>query len=151
MLDFTMLYSRIVRGWRLLLLQTGEVRNINYMHVTYVLGEMLLVWYFCTESIGMLTVCLLLHLFNFLVSLKDKARLAMIEDKRFIVRAYWGIEFVILFAMFVRNWQFALFHSVTSYLAPLFVLGVQNELLRIYFSSRRLPNFLRRFVVMACG
>lgn len=151
MIDFTMLRSRISAGWDVLSLETQKLKNINHFHVTYVIGEFLLVCSMTLEkNRNLLAFCLLLHLFNILLNLDDYAKMNTAEEKRFTVKVYWGLELFIFCLGCTANWKLMLLHEVTSYLAPLFVIGVQYIFLRVFYTERNIPQAVRVSVWFLC-
>lgn len=143
MLDFTMLRLRLSNGWNVLSFETQKLKNINYFHVTYVIAEFLLVCWFAPKKFHLLAFCLLLHLLNLLLNLDDKAKFENVDDKKLTVRVYWGLEIFIFCLGCSANWQLMLLHEMTSYLAPLLVIGVQHVLLRVWYTERKIPKEIR--------
>ncbi|MBP3284778.1 MAG: hypothetical protein J6M02_04700 [Clostridia bacterium] len=150
MCNFEMLKSRVSRGWELLCLEDGCVKNINHIHVTYVLGEILLLWMLFPEKVWPLTFCLLFHLMNFLLGISDKANAVDANAKNAAIMVYWTLEIFIFLVGCVADWRLILFHEAASYIVPLFFFGLQTELLRVWFSERKIPNSIRGIAWFLC-
>jgi len=146
------LLERRAHGRNLLTFEFGPLplKNVNHIHVTYVLGEIVLIQHFLAAQATQLTACLLLHLLNLWLSMKDKAEASELSTDKLAVWVYHGFELFLFAVGCTANWRFMLSHAIFSYIVPFFFYGVQKVLWHITVYRRNAPNWLCECTLAVC-